>query len=164
MGRKAKPVGLLLLQGKKHLTKAEIDQRTKAEQSLKPGTDKIRPPSFLDDKGRKEWNRVVKELKALDLITNLDVVALAMYCDAYSKYVTATEDIKKNGLTIIHKNTAGFENRVANPAIQTSQKYAQQILKFCTEFGLTPSSRLRLVVPEKEQKKQTEFEKKFGDV
>lgn len=59
MGRRARPVELLVLSGKKHLTKKEVSGRRDAEERLRPRDDAIRPPQWLSKAARKEWRRVV---------------------------------------------------------------------------------------------------------
>jgi phage terminase small subunit len=110
MGRNAMPVDLLVLNGKKNLTKKEIEQRKEAEQKLQPKQDNIRCPSWLDKEAKKEWKRIVNDLKELNLLTNIDVAVLALYCDAYSKYVQATENINAQGVTIEYTNKAKETN------------------------------------------------------
>ena len=51
------------------------------------------PPAFLSDIAKEEWARVSGELYAMHLLTTVDVAALALYCDAYSRWRTATEAI-----------------------------------------------------------------------
>lgn len=162
-GRKAKPVELLVLQGKTHLTKDQIEKRREQEKSLRPATDRIDPPDWLDEDATEEWNRVVEELKTLDLMTNLDVLSLAIYCDSVSKYMQATENIKDNGLTYTYMTATG-QRKAVNPDVTAQQQYANQIRAFCSEFGLTPSSRLKLVVPTKDDKPKNKAEQMFGDI
>ena len=91
IGRKAKPIHLHLLEGNTNrLTKDEIEQRLKAENSYKQ-KDKVKPPTWLDSVAKKEFRRIAGELLELDVITNIDVNALATYCDAYSDYVECTK-------------------------------------------------------------------------
>ena len=40
------------------------------------------PPNFLSDEAKNEWWRVAPELHALSLLTVLDVMPLAAYCQA----------------------------------------------------------------------------------
>lgn len=106
MGRRAKPVDLILIQGTKHLTKKEIDARKEAEAKLRPNDDKVRPPGWLDDVAKKEFKRIVKELKEIGLVTNVDVNALALYCDAYANYVKCSQIIEEEGLMVEYTNKA----------------------------------------------------------
>ncbi|PFV26776.1 phage terminase small subunit P27 family, partial [Bacillus cereus] len=78
IGRKAKPIHLHLLEGNTNrLTKDEIEQRLKAEKQLQAKKDKVKPPTWLDSIAKKEFRRIAGELLELDVITNIDVNALA---------------------------------------------------------------------------------------
>ena len=112
IGRKPKPIELLLLQGTKHLTKAEIEQRQAAESKLRAGKKNIRCPEWLNQEAKKKWNALVKGLKEVDLLTINDADALAAYCDAYSQYVACTRIIESEGLMVEYTNKAGETNRV----------------------------------------------------
>jgi P27 family predicted phage terminase small subunit len=161
-GRKAKPLELILLQGNSHITKKEIAQRK--EREINPKKDKIKCPSWLDPVAKKEWRRISLELQELNLLTNIDINALAIYCDAFSKYMKATEEINKFGLVIKHTNKSGATNIVTNPYVQIANKYADLINKYCVEFGLTPSARAKISIPKKEEKEKTPAEEMFGDI
>ena len=142
------PISIKILQasGKKHLTRAEIEKRTNTETAIKPTTNKVTCPAWLDDGAKKEWRRIINELKRLELVTNIDVAALAICCDAYSKYVKATIDINKSALLVTHTNKSGSKVIVQNPLIGVATKYSEIYKKFCIEFGLTPNSRIKLAV------------------
>lgn len=163
MARNTKPIALHLLEGNKNrLTKAEINKRLEGE--IKPNTDKVKKPSWLDETAANEWDRIVDELIELGLMTNVDVSALAIYCDTYSKYVQATESLNSGDLVVEHTNKSGATNLVPSPFINIQAKYADIIKKFLGEFGLTPSARAKLALPKKEDKEPTPEEKLFGDV
>lgn len=162
MGRGRKVVPLAV--NKSNLTKAEIEARQKAEAKLQPKKDKIKIPSWLDREGKKEWRRVSKELEELDLLTNIDTTALAIYCDAYSKLLQANKEIEDKGMFVEYTNKAGATNIIENPAIRTANKYIDVIRKMCGEFGLTPSARCKLTLPRQEEKEETPFDRMFGDV
>ena len=165
MGRKAKPIELILLNGNKaRLTKAEIDARKANQQKLKPKADKIKPPSWLDDRAKKEFRRIVKELQELDLLTNIDIDMLAAYCDAYSQYVECTKVIREEGLMVEYTNKAAETNKVPHPLLTKKKQLFDQMKAIALEFGLTPSARAKLALPKEEPKEETKFEKMFGDV
>jgi P27 family predicted phage terminase small subunit len=165
MGRKSKPIHLHLLEGNKNrLTKEEIEKRAEAEQRLKPKKDKIKPPSWLDKIAKKEFKRLAKELEELDLITNVDVNALAAYCDAYSEYIRCTEIIQEEGLMVEYTNKAAETNKVPHPLLTKKKQLHDQMRSLAIEFGLTPSARARLAMPKKEEKPKTEEELLFGEL
>lgn len=59
----------------KHLTKAEIEERQRTE--VKAAADKVTAPQYLSPTQKRTFKKIVKELRAIDLISNLDVDALA---------------------------------------------------------------------------------------
>ncbi|MDQ0257937.1 P27 family predicted phage terminase small subunit [Evansella vedderi] len=143
-GRLPKPVAVIEAEGNKgRYTKAELERRKELE--ITPANDNINCPKWLKGEGKKEWDRIVDELKELGLLTNLDVASLAICCDAYGKYVVATRQIKQKELLIEYVNAARQTNKVTNPLIQIATKYADMYKKYMIEFGLSPSARARLV-------------------
>ena len=162
MSRKVIPVSVQVAKGNPNrLTKAEIEARQQAEEQFKPNTDNIKPPIWLDAVGKKEWNRVAKELEELNILTNVDIAALGMYCDAYSKYQLATEKINKEGMFIEYTNKAGATNMIEHPAVKAQVKYADLIKKLCSEFGLTPSARAKITLPRQHEEKEETLEDKL---
>lgn len=210
MGRKARPVDVILLDGKKHLTKAEIEERRAAEARVKPPSDKVYCPRWLDAEGRKEWHRVYSELKALDLLTNVDVSSLACYCDLVSQYIAASLDIHERGMILRssltgkgpdgepEKGSASIQMSKAlkdlmfpnegkgddedldrkgvsqkkltltleepNPSVAQAAKCAQLIKSYLVEFGLSPSARVKLRPPKKEESEETPAQRMWGRV
>lgn len=75
MAGQRQPIALVQAKGKKHLTKAEIAERERTE--VKAPSDRVTPPSYLTATQKKAFRKTVKELRAIDLISNLDVEALA---------------------------------------------------------------------------------------
>ncbi|ADU30990.1 phage terminase small subunit P27 family [Evansella cellulosilytica] len=148
-GRKAKPISAIEAEGNKgRYTKEELERRRNAE--IKPPNDNVECPKWLKGEARKEWNRISEELFDLGLLTNIDVGALAICCDAYGKYVQASRKIKATEMLIEHSNTAKKTNLIINPLIQITAKYADIYKKYMTEFGLSPSARARLAVANKD--------------
>ncbi|ACL19507.1 phage terminase, small subunit, P27 family [Desulfitobacterium hafniense DCB-2] len=163
-GRKRKSVDLLIAEGKTHLTKDDIEKRREAESQLKPKDDKIKCPSWLKDKvAKSEFRKISHELQELKLLTNLDVNTLASYCVAYAQYLKATSELADQDLVITQTNKAGFTNMVENPLIRIQLKYSNEMKKHAAEMGLTINSRLKLVIPKKEAKRDP-IEEDFGDI
>lgn len=181
MGRKARPVNVILLDGRTHLTKAQIEERRQAESRVKSPSDKVRCPQWLDKEGRKEWRRIYPELKALDLLTNVDVSTLAIYCDAVSRYIEATKDIQARGFIerppvavsaseaeeVVNPGAqdAPKSEEVVNPSVLVAVRYGRLVKAYLVEFGLSPSARAKLRPPAaKGEGPVSEFEKRFGAV
>jgi P27 family predicted phage terminase small subunit len=82
------------------------------------------------------------------LLTALDVMPFAAYCDAVDRWRTASEvlatmaarDPTTNGLLI--KSKAG--EVVANPMVWVVSGAARAMLRYASEFGMTPAARTRI--------------------
>ena len=98
MAGQRQPIELVIAKGKKHLTKAEIEERQRTE--VKAAADKVTAPSYLTPSQKKTFKKIVKELRAIDLVSNLDVDALARLVIAQENYVAVTEEMKSQPLTI----------------------------------------------------------------
>lgn len=98
-------------------------------------------PKHLNQEARKEWRRITHELAALGLISNLDRTALAIYCDAYGRWVEASDNIRQFGLIL--KSTSGFP--IQSPYLAILNKAIEQMRAFVVEFGMTAASRSRVV-------------------
>jgi len=172
MTKRAKSIALHLVDGKKHLTKAEIEKRKAAEEAITNGTDKVKPPSWLCKVGKKEFRIRAKELLAIKLITNADVNALAVYCDTYADYLTCVQIIRDDKMMVDAKsgssgpkgNSVSVTKNVPHPLLVKKRQLAEQLQKLGAEFGFTPSARAKIAMPKKEPKKKTAFEETFGNV
>jgi len=94
----AQPIDLLTANGRKHLTKAEIQERKESEIKLgkklqKSELEKLKPPVFVknDTIAYGHWRQALKEYKSaaeqgVELLTSSDVGMLALYCKTYSEY------------------------------------------------------------------------------
>ena len=96
---------------------------------------------WLDKEAKKEWRRISKQLEELGILTEVDMAAFAGYCEAYFRWKEAEEIISKHG-TIV-KTPSGYWQQV--PQVSIAQTYLKIMIKFCEQFGLTPSSRSRIV-------------------
>jgi P27 family predicted phage terminase small subunit len=93
---------------------------------------------------KREWNRIVPQLSALGLLTALDRGTIAGGCQWWAMYVDAVKDIEANGTTF--ETETGYQG--PRPSVALAIKSWQQYLAFAARFGLTPSDRSRLSVPE----------------
>lgn len=78
-GRKPKPTRLKMLTG-------EPGKRPLNGDELRPEANIPECPPELGPLAKQEWDRLVGELAALRLLTNLDRAALAAYCGAFGQH------------------------------------------------------------------------------
>ncbi len=114
----------------------------------KPPPVSPRVPSFLTKDAKKEWKRIAPQLERLGLLTQMDMAALAGYCESYAQWKKAVEFMHKHGEVYPIKNEDGTVKYLQQvPQVSIANKALHQIRVFCSEFGLTPSSRSRIQVP-----------------
>ncbi len=77
-------------------------------------------------------------------MTIVDGASLAGYCQSWSRYVEAEKEISKQGLVL--RTRSGYKQSI--PEVTIALKYLQICKSFCSEFGLTPSSRGRMSMPD----------------
>ncbi|HBU89848.1 phage terminase small subunit P27 family [Bacillus sp. FSL K6-3312] len=165
MARPRQPVDLLLVKGKKNLTKKEIAERR--EQEIKAPDDKVKAPSYLPKDLKREFKKIADELKNIGIITNLDVDALARFLFARKQYLQITEIILRTPVI------TDVEDEDGNLIEVASQKYSDllinqdKLFKQCrqasSDLGLTISSRCKLVIPKKDDgKPKSKEEERFG--
>ena len=139
-GRKPKPTNLHILNG--NPSNLNLDERSTREPKPKPVAPTM--PTWLKGEGKKMWERLVPELENLGLFTIVDGETFAAACQSWKVFVECQKFIEKNGLTYLYTNKNGSENIIERPEVKIGQKSLDQFRSFCTEFGLTPSSRTRI--------------------
>jgi P27 family predicted phage terminase small subunit len=105
-------------------------------------------PQHLDRQARREWKRLVPILLSMRVLTEADGVALGNLCQAYSMLVQAHKDMHKaakGGVSgLLMKTPSGYVQQ--SPLIAIINGQVEIINRISREFGLTPSSRIRLSV------------------
>lgn len=106
-------------------------------------TNKLSCPSYLSNIAKKEWRRVMKLYRLMDanILSDLDVTALVMYCEAWAVYKTAQEQWTK--LQVV-ATTNPASQRVIDTCIDTMNKQAQVVSKLSEQLCLTPVGRARM--------------------
>jgi P27 family predicted phage terminase small subunit len=135
-GRRPKPTRLKVLTG-------NPGKRPLNEDEPQPEPVALECPPELTGAAQREWNRLVGQLTALRLLTELDRTALASYCFAYSLWVEATEAIQKYGAMV--KSPRGYP--IQSPYVSIANRQTEIMMRIASEFGFTPASRSRISAP-----------------
>jgi P27 family predicted phage terminase small subunit len=135
-GRKPKPTRLKILYGNPGRRPLNHNEPT-------PGVATPRCPAHLCDEAKAEWKRISRELHALGLLARIDRAALAAYCQAWARWVKAEGLLKHTGEVLKSQETGAFYQ---NPYLSVANRALEQMHRFLTEFGMTPSSRSRIHV------------------
>jgi P27 family predicted phage terminase small subunit len=165
MGRNPKPIHLHLLSGNKNnLTKSEINKRKELEDKVSFKKDNLKPPTWLNKEAKKIFSKIVKEFEHNELLVNVDVHALSLFCDAYVDYINCSKIIEEEGLLVEYTNKAAETNKVPHPLLTKKKQLFDQMNKLSGEFGFSPIARARLSMPKETPKQKTKEEDMFGEV
>ena len=133
-GRKPKPTAVKKLEGNPGKRKLNTKEPN-------PGKGMPDCPAWLLPEAKTEWIRLSEKLNQMGVLTEIDRSAFAAYCQSYARWKEAEEFIEQHG-TIV-KTPSGYWQQV--PQVSIAQTNLKVMLKFCSEFGLTPSSRSRMI-------------------
>ncbi|MBO4334430.1 MAG: phage terminase small subunit P27 family, partial [Desulfovibrio sp.] len=144
-GRKRLPAGIKELKG-------TLQNCRENKLAPKPGKTTLEPPAYLNDIAAVDYRRKAELLDRLGVFKEGDDVALSAYAEAYSRWIDAVEHLRQNGQILTGKDGQPMRN----PVLFNINNALDQMYKYLTEFGLTPVSRSRVKVDDKQ--KQNEWE------
>ncbi len=162
MGKTRKVVALQ----KSALTTQKTLERKRAEEMVATETSELlSPPSWLNSTiAKNEWKRVVPQLLKIDVAGNLDLEAVAGYCNAFANYRKATEQLAKEDLVIeAISSTTGQPYAKENPLVNIQIKYGTEMRRFADICGMTINSRLKAAATKQKQEQDT-IEETFGAI
>lgn len=111
-----------------------------------PQPDRIAPaiPRGLMPLARKFWKAHGPALERMGLLTEIDGAAFTMLTIHYEIAWKAAQILKEDGLVSIDEN--GAERK--HPLHQVLRDNSAMLLRYSREFGMTPSARSRIAVPD----------------
>lgn len=134
-GRKPLPTQLKILRGTAR--KDRLNNEPKGKLTVTGA------PYWLKDKKAKHaWKELEKMLGPIGVLTDLDRMALEPLVITYSQWREACD---KASIEVEYTEN-GYP--IPNPYLQIQMKLQEKLLKLLVEFGLTPSSRSRINLPE----------------
>lgn len=160
-GNQKQPINLIIAKGKKHLTKAEIEERQKTE--IHTDHINVKPPDYLNEEEVKEFYRISQILLDIGIITELDEDCLAHYLVSNSSYIKYTRKIRALEDELLEAKRTDRKAKIKSE-IDTYLTYQDKALKQCrvcaNDLGLSISSRAKLVMPQpKDPPKENKFNK-----
>lgn len=152
MAQPAKSAKLQLLNGNPNKrNKEELERRAAAEEKMKMQADDIRAPNWLDNESLKVFEFLKKELLEVELITNGDTYALAMYAYWYAKHV----DLQQQDEEAKKYMDEGEFGSVLIKQLDTCSK---NLRMFGNDLGLSPSARTKLAIKIAEEESKSEWD------
>jgi|SRR4051812_18041836 P27 family predicted phage terminase small subunit len=144
-GIKPAPTQLKLIKGTR-------DSRINKSEARISASGMPEPPEHLSPEARVEWDRVCPELYRAGLLTSIDRSMLGAYCSAYGRWQLAEMAManyrakRENEGDPYHGIVLGTThgNTVHNPLVAAVRTALLDMTRFCTDLGMTPSSRGRV--------------------
>lgn len=140
---------------KGHINKSVRETRVEGEQRIKADADKMTAPDWLTPRAEEEFYRVIAEARKIDFLDNLDLSVLAVYADNYARYADAAEHLNTEGL--VNVTDSGYAT--PSPYMSVLNQSAKNIFTCSSKLGLAITDRLKLIVPQKQEKPKNKYEK-----
>jgi len=139
MGRKPVPIGVL---------DNKTDRRTKEQLEARAAneptgcSDELKPPKELSKEAKKEWRRLVKLYRELNIsiLNDLDLGLLAAYCESRAVFIEAQKMWQTGELYYTDKKG----ERRENPWIKIMDREGLNIAKYGEQLALSPVGRARI--------------------
>jgi P27 family predicted phage terminase small subunit len=146
------PIELIIANGKKNLSKAEIAERRASE--VAPCMDEIVAPEYLTEEQTAHFIKLAEQLKKIKIMGETDCDTLARYVVAESLYEQAVEDLRVAHMQ--RPQNADAEELMLWAAMiekmdKRQDRYCKQASTMARDLGLTISSRCKLQVPVKNE-------------
>lgn len=153
-GRKKKPTKQKIIQGT-----FRKDRAPKHEPDPTPVSEVPKPPSTLNNAGKKLWKSLAQELVDKGLLTVVDIPALEVCCYNYGMYVDLSKSIRRmvdrEDGTRKRQTIAEYlngKNSQITPELTAMFKLFNIFKSYLIEFGLTPAARAKIDLPEPKPK------------
>ncbi len=142
-GRKPKPSALKKLGGNAGKRK---QNRLEPEFSGVPVC-----PDWLEDTAKVEWDRIVEELAALNMLRGVDTACLSSYVQSFARWRSAELQVTRDGQTIsepiVNKSGKIIGHKVKrHPATTIAKDEKAAMHRAAALFGFDPSSRSRISI------------------
>ena len=154
-GRRPKPTSLKLLAG-------NPGHRPVNANEPRPRAVAPKCPPVLQGEAKAEWRRLARKLYGAGLLSEIDGAALTSYCLTWARLMDAEEKLRQFGSVV--KTPNGF--LAHSPYLAIATKATEQLVRILVEFGMTPSSRSRIHVPQQQGGAPgggESYERFFGD-
>ena len=166
MARPRQPTKLILAKGTKHFSQDEIEERLSSE--VQPCADDIAAPNYLTASQKERFDKIAGQLQKIKIMGETDVEALARYVVIQENYEQVVKDLR----AVQRKRPKGKDATVeallawaemTEKLDKRLERYTKQARTLASDLGLTITSRVKLVVPQKDEApKQNKFSSFMG--
>ena len=124
---------------------------TNPDQMVAP-REKPNAPKWLSKDARTIWQYITAELYEIGVLAKLDRTALARYCDYCAQWIEAKQHVEDDGPTSSYTDTKDVRRTRPSAHFRVMIELGRELARLEQQFGLTPSARTRVDVPEGNKK------------
>lgn len=111
-------------------------------------------PEWVTLRGCAIWDKVTKQLAAMNVLCTIDAVALGRYCENLAKWIAAHEFVEKHGTVYPVKDKDGnLVEMKPMPQFTAMLRLDERLSRSEAAFGMTPSARASLAMDTTKLKK-----------
>jgi P27 family predicted phage terminase small subunit len=125
-GRKPKPTTLKLITG-------NPGHRPVNRSEPKPQPAIPQCPEFVQGEARKTWHKISRKLHRIGLLTEIDVMVLAVLCQSWAEYLEAAAKLGETGMLV--KSPNGYP--IMNPYLVIANHAVKKVRSLLAEFGMS---------------------------
>ena len=103
-----------------------------------------KPLAWMSADAKRVWSSLAKQLWQLGVLTEVDYDSFAVFCEAVVHHRQACRLVDASAVLVADQHG----NLRKNPALQVVRDSASILRGMAQEFGLTPSARAGIVLPE----------------
>ncbi len=142
-GRKKLPTKIKVMQGT-----LEKSRTIENEMQVDICINIPKSPEWLSEIGKKEWQKVTKQLYNLKMLHKVDLQLIAAYCNEISLYIETETLLRNKGRIQAFKNSDGtIKHAQAVPYQKIAKDSLNAAMKLASQFGLTPVARASISAP-----------------
>lgn len=116
-----------------NMTKNEKNERIEQESRIRGEDNALAPPDYLTNKQKDLFNYIVEQLKASEILGNLDAFILAQAAISIDRLSYIEDSINKDAALL-------FDSKF----MASKDKYTKDFFRCCNELSLSPQSRAKL--------------------
>ena len=101
-------------------------------------------PAWVGPTGKKIYQKLGEDLHEIGLLTEVDQMQFARYCEMMGKYIELVNQVRKEGETLEVTMHSGETKTTINPKRLLALKFASEARAIENDFGMDPASRTRI--------------------
>lgn len=117
----------------RHNTKTEKNKRLETEEKIRGKSDELKPPTYLSKDQKKIFRKIIKQLEASEILSNLDVYILTQFSIAIDRLKNIETKINDNFSLVFDKDL-----------MSSKDKYTKDLYRCCNELCLSPQARAKI--------------------